>query len=297
VTWGLPSSVPILPPGVTYVDVAAGGSDAYFHTLARRSDGSLVAWGANYSGQCNVPALPPGLSYVEVAAGQDHSVARRSDGSVVSWGGCGNQCNAPQLPFGVTYVGVAAGYGQTLARCSDGSAIAWGANALGECNVPPTPPGMSYVQISAAPGQSAARLGPTSTYVTFALGCAGRQASARLVPLDTPRIGENLQVSVMGLPAGVAVMITGWSSGNSVLGPLPLPLAQFGMPGCVLSVSTDLATLVTGAGNIASLSVPIPNLRVLVGTTLHHQALIPDPAAANPARAVMSDAARFVIGA
>ena len=89
-----------------FVEVAAGGQ----HTVARRSDGSVVAWGYNDYGQCNVPALPAGLTYVEVAAGSGHTVARRSDGSVVAWGdnGCG-QCNVPALPAGLTYVEIAAG--------------------------------------------------------------------------------------------------------------------------------------------------------------------------------------------
>ena len=47
-----------------FVEVAAGDG----HTVARRSDGSVVAWGHNDYGQCNVPALPVGLTYVEVAA-------------------------------------------------------------------------------------------------------------------------------------------------------------------------------------------------------------------------------------
>src|SRR5436189_127948 len=47
-----------------FVEVAAGA----WNTVARRSDGSVVAWGDNTSGQCNVPALPAGLTYVEVAA-------------------------------------------------------------------------------------------------------------------------------------------------------------------------------------------------------------------------------------
>ena len=50
--------MPALPPGLTYVEIAGGG----IHTIARRSDGSVVAWGDNYYGQLDVPALPPGLT-------------------------------------------------------------------------------------------------------------------------------------------------------------------------------------------------------------------------------------------
>jgi hypothetical protein len=42
----------------SFVELATGGG----HTVARRSNGSVVAWGDNWWGQCNVPALPPGLS-------------------------------------------------------------------------------------------------------------------------------------------------------------------------------------------------------------------------------------------
>jgi len=49
----------------SFVEVAAGRH----HSVARRSDGSVVAWGGNWGGQCDVPPLPPGLSYVEVAGG------------------------------------------------------------------------------------------------------------------------------------------------------------------------------------------------------------------------------------
>src|SRR5262245_34924390 len=84
-----------------FVEIAAGGA----HTVARRGDGSVVAWGWNYYGQCNVPALPSGLTYVEVAAGGEHTVARRSDGSVVAWGDTSaGKCNVPALPSGLTYV-------------------------------------------------------------------------------------------------------------------------------------------------------------------------------------------------
>src|SRR5688572_24723553 len=65
-----------------FVEIAAGGS----HTLALRGDGSVIAWGNNWDGQCIVPTLPAGLSYVEIAAAGNssgdgsHTVARRSDG-------------------------------------------------------------------------------------------------------------------------------------------------------------------------------------------------------------------------
>ena len=53
---------PPLPAGLRYVEIAAGGQtstqqpDATGHSLARRSDGTLVGWGDNKYGKCNIPA-------------------------------------------------------------------------------------------------------------------------------------------------------------------------------------------------------------------------------------------------
>lgn len=119
--------VPAPPSGLSYVGLAPGGS----HTVARRSDGSVVAWGSNFNGQCDVPALPSGLSYVEVAAGTSHTVARRSDGSVVSWG----LFDVPVLPSGLSYAQVAAGEQYTVALvepappCGSASSYCWPAAA------------------------------------------------------------------------------------------------------------------------------------------------------------------------
>ncbi|HVS12172.1 MAG TPA: RCC1 domain-containing protein, partial [Planctomycetota bacterium] len=57
---------------LTYVKVAAGSH----HSVALRSDNSVVAWGLNNKGQCNVPSLPSWLTYVEFAAGYEYTVAR-----------------------------------------------------------------------------------------------------------------------------------------------------------------------------------------------------------------------------
>jgi hypothetical protein len=137
-----------------FVEVAAGGG----HTVARRSNGSVVVWGWNNYEQCNVPALPSGLSYVEVAAGFVHSVARRSDGSVVAWGrGTFGQLSVPALPPGLAYVEVAAGTAHSVARRSDGSVVAWGDNSVGQCTVPALPPGLSYVEVAAGGFHTVAR--------------------------------------------------------------------------------------------------------------------------------------------
>jgi alpha-tubulin suppressor-like RCC1 family protein len=76
------------------VRVAAGG----FHTLALMSNGRLLAWGANDSGQLGdgttvdraLPVLVRDLGdaeVVDIAAGMDFSVALLADGSVLTWGG------------------------------------------------------------------------------------------------------------------------------------------------------------------------------------------------------------------
>ena len=74
--------------------VAAG----YSHTVALRSDGTVVAWGNNLYGQLgdgtkterNSPVEVHGLNGVTaVSVGEDgyHTVALKSDGTVVAWGG------------------------------------------------------------------------------------------------------------------------------------------------------------------------------------------------------------------
>jgi hypothetical protein len=103
--------VPAPPAGLVYAEVATGS-----FTVARRSDGSVTAWGENFFGQCDVPALPPGLAYVQIATAADHTIARRSDGSVVAWGETGmGACDVPSLPPGFAYVGIGAGSLDTIA--------------------------------------------------------------------------------------------------------------------------------------------------------------------------------------
>lgn len=51
--------------------------------LALKSDGSIVGWGSNGSGQATPPA---GNDFIAISADRDYSMALKSDGSIVGWG-------------------------------------------------------------------------------------------------------------------------------------------------------------------------------------------------------------------
>jgi hypothetical protein len=68
-----------VPSGLTNIAAIAAG---YEHNLAVRSNGTIVAWGANLDGQTNVP---PGISNaVAIAAGKMDSLALLGDGAASS---------------------------------------------------------------------------------------------------------------------------------------------------------------------------------------------------------------------
>jgi alpha-tubulin suppressor-like RCC1 family protein len=131
------------------VQLSAGG----YHTCARKTDGSVVCWGKNDSGQLGntnlvssqaSPTAVIGLTdAVELSAGQDHTCARKADSSVVCWGqNLDGQLGNPNLVFsqatptaviGLTGVRqLSAGAGHTCAVKMDNSVVCWGFNTNGE---------------------------------------------------------------------------------------------------------------------------------------------------------------------
>lgn len=188
ISWGFGSyysqaQVPVLPPGLTYVEVGVGYHyDILFcgfgdqsgagHIAARRSDGSVIVWGhrpwwtSQFPDTVVVPPLPPGLTYVQLATHGGELQLRRSDGVID--GGLGTFA----LPTGETWVDVSAGGGTIgsydcsggdvlapycLGLTSTGQVHAWGGVGGGLNNIPSLPPGLTYVGVAAGTTHCLAR--------------------------------------------------------------------------------------------------------------------------------------------
>lgn len=325
--WGLDRhgqcGVPALPPGTTYSAMAAGGQ----LSVALRSDGQAVAFG-NIGAP---PPLPTGTSYVELAAGHTHAIARRSDGVVVGWGSLPGGVDAPAPPPGLVYVQIDSGRLHNVALRSDGVAVRWGGQSgiiappagqyfvevsatrtgtllrrsdgrittrdhVPPLFVRPLPNHLSAVEVDGGGGHVVIRVGPRRSYSRIGDGCAGSLSAARLVPRDTPAIGRPFELRLHDLPVGAAFLITGSDRLSSSIGPLPLALDPFGLPGCTAYVRDDVVTLLGGSGTQATTTIAVPNHPALLGLSVYQQAVVIDPQAGNPAQAVMSEAMEAVIG-
>ena len=142
VAWGGDFDLTTIPDNVSNVTAIACGA---VHTMALKSDGTVVAWGdrlgPNNYGQIDVPS---GLSNVTaIAAGTLHSLALMKNGTVVAWGaGIANTQIAPDfgqsiVPLGLSNVtAIAAGQWHSVALKKDGTVVVWGWNYYGQTNLP-----------------------------------------------------------------------------------------------------------------------------------------------------------------
>jgi alpha-tubulin suppressor-like RCC1 family protein len=139
---GVLGSVKITVKG-PYTAVASGGG----HTIGRYADGSLVAWGANRSGQLGdgtatdifIPT-PVGsvTTWAAISAGEFHSLAVRSDGSLWAWGwdlygqlGDGKSKDVWQpakIGSATNWLVVSAGTAHSVGVTKDGKLWGWGRN-------------------------------------------------------------------------------------------------------------------------------------------------------------------------
>lgn len=129
------------------VQIAAGTN----HTLARKEDGTVWAWGYNISGQLGdgtttsrtAPVQVLGLSnVVSIAAGGSSSLAVKGDGTLWSWGsnnygqlgnGATTNKSTPVQVSGLTnVVSITAGVSHSVAVRQDKTVWSWGFNGMGQ---------------------------------------------------------------------------------------------------------------------------------------------------------------------
>ncbi len=128
----------------------AGGTG---HSLAIKSDGTLLSWGEDSNGQLgddeplvnkSTPvAISDTKNIVAIAAGYTHSLALQSDGTLLSWGrdndGQLGDDTAPadkHTPVSVStannIIAIAAGGNTSFALKSNGTLLSWGSDIIGQ---------------------------------------------------------------------------------------------------------------------------------------------------------------------
>ena len=105
-------------------------SAGYSHTVALKSDGTVVAVGDNSYGQCDVSDWK---DIVAVSAGPRHTVGLKSDGTVVAVGD--NSYGQCDVSCWNDIVALSAGHDHTVGLKSDGTVVTVGNNSEGQCDV------------------------------------------------------------------------------------------------------------------------------------------------------------------
>ena len=98
------------------------------HTVAMKTDGTVLAAGDNAYGQCDVDQW---TDVVTIAAGKYHTVGVRSDGTVLAAGD--NAYGQCEIDDWTDIVAVAAGDGHTVGLRTDGTVVAAGRDSTGKC--------------------------------------------------------------------------------------------------------------------------------------------------------------------
>jgi alpha-tubulin suppressor-like RCC1 family protein len=262
----------LVPVGVNQSGVLSGKvvkaiAAGYNHCLVLCADGTLAAWGNNFSGQLGNNSTTPsslpilveasgvlaGRTVIAIAAGHGHSLVLCSDGSMVSWGqnSSGQLGNnsftdslvpvlvnmnvAPGVFLGRTVVAISAGDYHSLGLCDDGAAIAWGLNSSGQVGENTSNPWRSVpglvnttIGVSALAGKTVTAIAAGSGHnlVVCSDGTVaawGRNSEGQIGDNSTTQRPAPVSVDISALPPGTSFNRV--FSGSSAYHSLALPVA------------------------------------------------------------------------
>jgi trimeric autotransporter adhesin len=213
--WSWPDYGQALSPAdaTNVVAIAAGE----LHSLALRSNHTVVAWGDSFYYQTTIPASASNV--VSVAAGGSRCLALRADGKVVGWGynryGEATGVATPDSPYatnGVVVVAgqlltdvtaIAAGYYHSLALKGDGTVVGWGKNSDGQCTAHS---GVTNILALAAGGAHSLALRTDGAVLSWGDNSAGQN--------DIPAAATNVVAVAAGGGHNLALrsdgMVVGW---------------------------------------------------------------------------------------
>jgi alpha-tubulin suppressor-like RCC1 family protein len=199
-----PTAVQPTGLGSGVAEIAVGAN----HVCARKSDGTLWCWGANYAGQLGdgtfmdhlspVQVTSLGTNVAHVEAGGFHTCVIKTDGTTWCWGyndygQVGDGTNTwqgapvPITTLGTQVVELSGGTYHTCARVADGSVWCWGNNDHGQLGDGSTTsrPTPTLVVIAPVVPASGALSGALLALACAAIAAAGLSRSARRGPIST----------------------------------------------------------------------------------------------------------------
>jgi Regulator of Chromosome Condensation (RCC1) repeat protein len=234
--------------------------------LALTSDGTVTAWGANWTKQSDVPAALSGKTVTAIAAGSSHSLALTSDGTVTVWGAAGPE----ELPADLT------GKVVTAIAGGDTFSLAIATGFAAEANPVISGPPVLGRPLTATPSRYTAT--PDSlAYQWYADGAPISGATSATYTPTPDLAGRRLTVQVTATLTGRGTSVTTSAPTQPVIGQPTIaltatkPSVRRGQA-LTLTWSSTFATTVTATGAWTGSQAPSGTLQVkptALGTTTY----------------------------